>query len=184
MINKSIYHKSDVYEYGHIDPWWGNDHRLLGYVAVNQDQYPNKDHLRIWKEKGYGFSPTSFGSTYTMAMIMPDFTNPFMTLFNWDHVGLTFYRQYTGDVLPLHSDYYEKYSQIHGITNKQSICRCIVFLEDWASGHYFEIDNNPIIKWKAGDYVTWQYSVPHLAANMGFDPRYTLQITGISNEKN
>jgi hypothetical protein len=26
--------------------------------------------------------------------------------------------------------------------------------------------------------VEWQYDAPHMAANMGIEPRYTLQITG------
>jgi hypothetical protein len=35
-----------------------------------------------------------------------------------------------------------------------------------------------VTEWQAGDVVEWTYDTPHLAANMGIDPRYTLQITG------
>jgi hypothetical protein len=53
-----------------------------------------------------------------------------------------------------------------------------VFLEDWKPGHYFEGNDIAKVNWKAGDVVEWQYDAPHLAANLGLEPRYTLQITG------
>ena len=56
--------------------------------------------------------------------------------------------------------------------------RIIVFLEDWQSGHYLEINGEPIIEWSAGDWVGWNYDTPHLAANIGMTDRYTMQITG------
>jgi kynureninase len=53
-----------------------------------------------------------------------------------------------------------------------------VFLEDWKSGHYFEIDNVAHLNWRKGDYVLWNNDVPHFAGNFGIEPRYTMQITG------
>jgi hypothetical protein len=53
-----------------------------------------------------------------------------------------------------------------------------VFLEDWKPGHYFEGMDNPVTGWLAGDVVEWGYDAPHMAANLGTAPRYTLQITG------
>jgi hypothetical protein len=35
-----------------------------------------------------------------------------------------------------------------------------------------------MVSWVAGQTVEWQYDAPHMAANMGTEPRYTLQITG------
>jgi hypothetical protein len=58
----------------------------------------------------------------------------------------------------------------------------VIFLEDWQSGHYFEIDGTPITAWSAGDVITWRYDVPHVAANVGMTDRYTLQITGVPIE--
>jgi len=31
---------------------------------------------------------------------------------------------------------------------------------------------------KSGDWISWNYDTPHMAANIGTEPRYTLQITG------
>ena len=61
---------------------------------------------------------------------------------------------------------------------EHTISRALVLLEDWQSGHYLEVDNNPIVNWSAGDTVEWIYDTPHMAANLGLAPRYTLQITG------
>jgi hypothetical protein len=54
-----------------------------------------------------------------------------------------------------------------------------VFLEDWQNGHYLELNGHPIVQWRAGDWVQWRDDLPHIAANVGKTPRYTLQITGI-----
>jgi hypothetical protein len=81
--------------------------------------------------------------------------------------------------MPEHRDLYKRYIEVFGLQGRESsIRRAIVFLEDWKSGHYLELDGYPVVKWSAGDVVEWQYDVPHMAANIGLDPRYTLQITG------
>jgi hypothetical protein len=51
-------------------------------------------------------------------------------------------------------------------------------LEDWKPGHYLEIDGVGVVNWVAGDYFMWESNVPHAAANIGIEDRYTLQITG------
>ena len=53
-----------------------------------------------------------------------------------------------------------------------------MLLEDWKPGHYLEVDSKPYVAWKAGDTVEWVYDLPHMAANIGLEDRYTLQITG------
>ena len=109
---------------------------------------------------------------------MPAWSEKFHTMFDWDNVGLCFFMMTTGQALPTHRDHYETYCRLHNIQNPKTISRAIVFLEDWQSGHYFEIDDKPIVDWVAGDYVYWEYDTAHYAGNFGIDPRYTLQITG------
>lgn len=85
-----------------------------------------------------------------------------------------------GIVLPEHGDTYAKFREIYGVPDSAVIMRAIIFLEDWQSGHYLEIDQTPVVAWRAGDGIFWQDDTPHLAANMGHTPRYTLQITGLA----
>jgi hypothetical protein len=81
--------------------------------------------------------------------------------------------------MPEHQDLYKRYIEVFNLQgHEQTIRRAIVFLENWKSGHYLEIDGRPVVQWSAGDVVEWQYDTLHMAANIGLEPRYTLQITG------
>jgi hypothetical protein len=84
-----------------------------------------------------------------------------------------------GTVLPTHGDLYKKYVEIFDLQGQEhTIRRAIVFLEDWQSGHYAEYQGQSFSNWTTGATVEWTYDTPHLAANLGSTPRYTLQITG------
>jgi uncharacterized protein YijF (DUF1287 family) len=84
-----------------------------------------------------------------------------------------------GTILPTHQDLYKKYIELFELHGQEhTIHRAVMFLEDWQSGHYLEVMDQPVVKWRAGDVVEWVYDTPHMAANMGSTPRYTLQITG------
>ena len=97
----------------------------------------------------------------------------------WKDIGTSYYRMGTGTILPTHSDLYLRYVDVFKLQGQeQKIRRAIVFLEDWRPGHYFEGAGHPTVNWHAGDVIEWIYDAPHMAANLGLDPRYTLQITG------
>jgi hypothetical protein len=165
------------YELGHVDPWWNDDFKSLEYVTY---PLPNTHDLLRWINEGYRGLNFN-GGVYDMRRHMPEYATPFFSLFDWQHVGISFYRMLTCDVLPTHRDTYEKYRKMHDIQDPDQIYRAIVFLEDWKSGHYFEIDEQPIMSWRRGDWVRWRYNTPHFAGNIGVEPRYTLQITGIQS---
>jgi len=85
----------------------------------------------------------------------------------------------TGTVLPEHVDTYERYIKLFNLKGQEdTIRRALIFLEDWSSGHYLEVAGTPITNWVKGNYVIWKNNTPHMAANIGITPRYTLQITG------
>jgi hypothetical protein len=56
--------------------------------------------------------------------------------------------------------------------------RINLFLQDRLMGHYFEMDNNTWLDYKKGDYTIIGQNVPHLVANLGYEARFTMQITG------
>jgi len=166
------------YRFGHISPWWDDSFKNLDYQYL-----PIKNTLdeERWIKEGY-VNVRLNGQTYNMQRLeqnMPEYAKPFLTMFDWDHVGLNFYRQNTLNMFPTHADCYISYRKMWNIKEPDQIWRCIVFLENWKSGHYFEIDGNPLVNWQKGDYVVWNFDVPHFAANIGIEPRYTMQITGI-----
>ena len=160
---------------GHIASWWGTCHRDLDY---RNEPFNNPNDLVRWRE--LGFTQTVFtGDMYDMRNPQPEWYDGFEAYFkSWKNVSWSFYRMRPGTILPLHSDTYARYKQIHQLSSTGKIWRAVIFLEDWQSGHYLEIDNIPVTKWQAGDYVAWNNDVEHLAANMGVTDRYTLQLTG------
>lgn len=163
------------YRIGHVKPWWDNSFKELNYIYYPLKNTHDEDR---WTNEGYK-GLTLNGGLYNMSQPMPDYAQPFFTMFDWDNVGIAFYRMDTLNALPLHVDSYTSYKKMFNITDPNVIWRCIVFLEDWKSGHYFEINGSAHMNWQAGDYILWNNDVPHYAGNFGLEPRYTMQITGM-----
>jgi hypothetical protein len=160
-----------------LEPWWIS-HQNLPYV---NEPFNDPESLELWRKLGY--TQTRFtGDMYDMRNPEPGWVAPFRFHFPWKYFSWSVYRMGPGTVLPNHSDTYTRFKQIHNIDNSDSIYRAIVMMEPWQSGHYLELDGNPITKWLAGDVYIWQNDVKHLAANMGMTNRYTLQITGVPLE--
>ena len=161
----------------HIDPLWDDQYRHLDYLTE-----PFNDPVSTSQWLSQGYSNKFVGSMCDMRSRQPDWNNYFLGYFSqlgWRDIGTSYYRMGTGTILPAHSDLYKKYVEVFQLQGQEStIHRAVIFLEDWQSGHYLECDGDPITGWRAGDGVIWQYDTPHLAANMGISPRYTLQITG------
>jgi len=155
-------------------PFWELLHRDLPYI--NED-FNNQQDVQAWRELGYTQQRFT-GDMYDMRFPEPDWiasVREFLPMKNW---AWSFYRMRPGDVLPLHRDIYARYRDLYAVKDTSSIRRYIIFLEDWQSGHYLELDGTPITGWRAGEGVYWHGDTPHLAANIGRTPRYTLQITG------
>ena len=60
------------------------------------------------------------------------------------------------------------------------VMRIFIQLTDWQPGQFWEYGNYHWTQWRAGSVTTfdWQ-NLPHSTANAGFEPRVTLQITGV-----
>lgn len=164
------------YKTGHINPWWDDSFKHLNYIHY---ELTNVNDVTRWDSEGYsGF--TYGGGLFNMKQEMPNYATPFFTLFDWDNVAISFYVLKTMMAVPPHQDNYPGYIKRNNIVDRSKIRRCIIFLEDWKSGHYLEVARKPFVNWQAGDYVIWQDDVPHYAANIGPENRYTMQITGTS----
>ena len=165
---------NNAWAQGHVDPWWDLRHRDLKYI---HEQFNDPESLSKWRRLGY--TQTRFtGDMYDMRNAEPDWVTPFRNIFQYERFGWSFYRMPPGSVLPAHRDTYDRFKLIHGLEATHSVVRTIVFLEDWASGHYLEMNGEPFTGWCAGDWVSWRDDFLHLAANMGQTDRYTLQLTG------
>lgn len=160
-----------------IPVFWSDEFKKLNYV---NEEFNDTVAIAKWQQLGYGNKFT--GEMCDMRSPQPKCNSQFINIFaemGWKDVGTSYYRMDTGTVLPTHSDLYLRYIELHNLQGKEeTIRRAIVFLEDWQPGHYSEINGEGLANWVAGTTLEWQYDTPHAAANIGIEPRYTLQLTG------
>jgi len=162
---------------GHINlPWKNNEHRMLNYV---REPYNDPRDAQYWRDLGFTHEHFT-GEMYDMKN--PEL--PWMGIdqlkqvFPFEHFSWSFYKMTSGVILPRHVDRFVKFKEMYDCKEK-TVVRALIMLEDWKHGHYLDMDDKAIVDWKAGDYAIWTSDVPHTAANIGFDDRYTLQITGL-----
>jgi len=160
-----------------IPKFWDDEYKRLDYI---QEKFNDLDSVARWIDQGYSMKFT--GHMCDMRSPQPAWNQQFINIYSemgWRDIGTSYYRMDTGTVLPRHSDLYVKYIDLFKLQGREhTIRRAIVFLEDWQPGHYAECCDTPIVDWKAGNIIEWEFDSPHLAANLGLTPRYTLQITG------
>ena len=160
-----------------LDPWWNDEYKHLDY---QEEAFNNPLDTERWLK--LGFRSKFVGAMCDMRRPQPSWNYKFIDHFTglgWQDIGTSYYKMTSGTVLPEHRDTYKFYiNKFNLVGQEHRVWRAIVFLEDWASGHYLELKGVPVTGWRAGFTVVWNYDAPHLAANLGSTPRYTLQITG------
>ena len=164
---------------GHLKPFWDDEFKHLNYrKEIFNDEY----FIEKWKKDGYDNDVEKFSGQMSNFYDRPPKWNN--KIIDWaidemklKDVGCCYYKMETNDLIPNHSDAYNVYTEKFNCTT-EDVHKILIFLEDWRSGHYFELEGKPIVDWKSGDYYQWKGSTKHFAANIGIEPRYTLQITG------
>lgn len=158
---------------GHIDPFWKEEFKNLNYYS---NPFYDSSYNSLWIKQGYVVKKF-FGEMFVASAADDCWTTKFFTVFDGSNVGVTFYKMQTSTVMPMHKDTFNFYVNKYNIKTKDNIKRTLIFLEDWKSGHIFEIKDTAITGWKAGDFVSWDHTTYHMAANIGVETRYTVQIT-------
>ena len=162
-------------ETGHVSRFWNEDFKSLPFIK----QPITEEEILKWQSQGYDHVKSFSGSMYNSKNIMPDWVLNMDQLFGMYKQTYTLYRMDTLEIMPVHSDHFNTYCRLHDTTSEK-VQRVILMLEDWKPGHYFELDGIGYVNWKAGDWFKWTGDVPHAASNIGIEPRYTLQVTGMS----
>lgn len=157
--------------------------KIGDYVNIEypaRRQFPDDETVNRWKSLGHLYVNYT-GFLREQHKGLPDWCfdilNSLYEELDIENASMSIYCMPPGTIMPEHRDSYPIYKKIHNIENPNDVCRILVFLSDWKSGHYFEVDDNPIINWKSGDYCMWFGETPHIAANIGRENRYTLQVT-------
>lgn len=164
-----------THDWFNISPFWDDEYKRLVY---QKEKFNDAQSVIEWQDAGF-YGPFG-GWMCDMRGSQPSWNQKFIDFFSdWQDVGTSYYRMDPGSSLPTHVDTYRRYIELHGLKGQEhTIRRAVVFLEPWQSGHYAECNNQGYANWIAGFTLVWDWDSPHIAANFGTTPRYTLQITG------
>lgn len=161
----------------HVPAFWDDEFKRLEYA---NEPFNDPESVDRWLAQGFANQFT--GDMCDMRRAQPSWNKTIIEVFEqmgWQDVGTSYYCMAPGTVLPTHQDLYTKYIELFDLAGQEhTIYRAVIFLEDWQPGHYLEVMDQPVVKWRAGDVVEWVYDTPHMAANVGSTSRYTLQVTG------
>jgi hypothetical protein len=163
-----------------ISPNLIQNYKDLEYI---NKPFSDKNTIEKWKSIGHNYQRYT-GLMFDQSNTLPEWCYKILDYIPLNKSTITLYCMEPGIIMPEHSDTFSKYREIMNLSDNDNVGRAIIFLEDWNSGHYFELNGLPIVNWKSGDYVLWKNDTPHIAANLGKENRYTMQITGIYNDGN
>lgn len=145
----------------------------LDFKALEYSTKYNIDDCTHGAEFGYTRENTRFSSCYPE----DEFQTLADSFFDGDN-DLFCVKQDPGQHFVPHADEFKRLRKKHGVDPDDCI-RIMIFLQDWKSGHYFEIAEQPIVQWRAGDVCLIRQGHQHLSMNGGTVPKYTCQITGL-----
>jgi hypothetical protein len=162
---------------------WIDKHQILDFLkSVNGDKIPiwqpdkwsKNDELIKFREKarpGYSHNRYFFHQLNPNSQEMQNFKFELPEMphkrerANWWFVIL-----YPGEFQAIHID--------PQITEVKNAVRYTMFLEDWIPGHIFVYEDKILTNYTKGDLYEWSDPlIEHGPANIGYLPRYTLQIT-------
>lgn len=153
---------------------WGAKHQDLEYI---KDYFKDPDQESGWINSGH--CPEALCIELHVIKTVYPWMNYVQDYFpELKNLNFCISRFTPGTYFPMHIDRYGYYSKANNIQDLSSIVRYVLFLEDSAPGHMLQIGDTVYHNWPAGLCVGWNHSTPHMAANLGMQDRYTLQITG------
>jgi hypothetical protein len=165
------------YKVYNLDVFWDDEFKSLDYI---HEPFNDSADVERWMAQGY--QSKICGDMADWRHRQPTWNQQFIGYFEsmgWKDIGTSYYRMTSGTVMPVHQDRYVQYIDRFDLRGlEHTIRRALVLLEDWRPGHYLEVHGRPFVAWPAGTVVEWCFDTPHMAANIGLEPRYTLQITG------
>ena len=158
ILDSTVYAKSN--DVGHANGLWEHQN-------ISKPDYPN----------GSALVHQSFQHE------CPDWAHEVKDMFDWVKYGqVTINKIDPGCFIPPHTDTMYKFYKFldnNKITYKSNPVRYTMFLTDHKLGHFININGVTLDTYSKGDYTIIKPNQIHMVANIGPEPRYTLQVTGI-----
>ena len=155
--------------------WSEKDYKDLSYSPQTVKQH--QASIKVINEK-----ITDHNGIYMCNKNLPDVFEQAGKIFNLQKTVCVINRMDPGQYLPFHTDNYPTYIKRNNIQDTSKLTRIIVFLHDQKPGHQLWIEDD-ICMGPAGSYFGWHFNTKHMAANLGYESRYILQITGVSQDE-
>jgi len=157
------------------------EYKNLDYTQMNNVSFENRSiefeqQNKKYLDAGYTNHNSEYFQTFEVGNDVKDFCNSVFPRYS-----VSIIQQRPGQTLPLHDDTFYMFAHQNNLDANMCI-RINIFLEDWQSGHYFEINDIPVLHWKRGDAIIIERDELHLSGNMGLETKYTMQVTGVKNE--
>lgn len=185
--SKQIDRAQDVVTYlGHITPTWDAD-----LTSIIDNAKPATWATRGYKGEGIEAPPeelaqeeydlTANGMPKDLPIThltwrIPDSLQRISNSFALDKCMERIHVQRPGEIWNLHIDKLQKWDPDH----PEMVMRIMIQLTSWQPGQFWQYGNHNYHQWRAGDVTTFDWAnIPHCTANAGFQPRVTLQLTGI-----
>jgi hypothetical protein len=131
----------------------------------------------------YDMDRAGYGKDYVLSRLSYELTprlQRISDLFGLEDNIPRLHVQMPGQIWNLHIDKLEKWCP----EDPTRITRIFIALTDWQQGQFWNYGNYMYSGWKAGDVTTFDWiNVPHATANASFEPRLTMQITGVITDQ-
>jgi hypothetical protein len=170
---------------GNITPNWQDDlFKIIEASRAATWRTRGKDFTKGRPEEelaaeDYDMEKGGYGKDYKISNLsyeLPQSLQYISELFGLEDNIPRLHVQIPGQVWNLHIDKLQKWCP----DDPDRIVRIFIQLTDWQQGQFWNYGNYMYSGWRAGDVTTfdWQ-NVPHSTANASYEPRVTLQLTGL-----
>ena len=159
---------------GLVGKAWAEEHRRLPYTREPLSEF---DRL-LYERSGYKMlKDTSLTHEIYSNPILPTWCNYLTHIFGLYDMDVEFHKIGLLDFVPQHVPSIKKYCEKHTV-DPENVFQIVMFLEDWQSGQYLELDNIGITNWKEGDWYKIRSGTEIAYGNFGKANMYLFSVTG------
>ena len=170
---------------GNVDINFVTDEMLNNTVSPESTNTAGANGL--WNDIGVeppAYPPTASHLFQCFGDDCPQWATDISNKFDWvHHKQITLNKLTPGTFIPPHKDTMYRLkkhlSDANENTENLELVRINIFLQDHFLGHWLNIDAESFDNYNKGDYTFIFPNVIHTVANLGYNPRYTMQITGL-----
>lgn len=176
--------------------WTAVDQDLVKYK--NDTEYLNSflehtEFSRTWNDNLYEITQRyrAYGYNEKNTLLWKSTAKPKSIEFTWqrelleqlplDNGIVCLTRQDPGQAIPWHQDNFFMLRRLYP-EDHRTIVRVLLFMDNWKNGQLLQIGDKFLHHWQRGEVYIWPPDTWHLAGNIGYETKWTCNITGFVND--